>query len=67
VGVFEQVTRPDSESTLMILSNEALDFRATLARVQVSPEGGVGLARDVALALGLHLGDTVRYVAARPI
>ena len=67
VGVFEQVTRPDSESALMILSNDALDFRATLGHVQVSPEGGVGLARDVALALGLHLGDTVRYVVARPI
>jgi len=66
VGVFHHVTTPDAESPSMILSNNALDFRATLGRLELTSEGGVGLARDVALALGLHLGDPIRYVSARP-
>lgn len=58
-------TMPADESPgLFIVSNDRLDFRACLGAVDLRPEG-VALPRDVALALGLKLGDWVRYVPAR--
>ena len=49
----------------MLIGNERLEFRACLGHV--SPvDGGVTVTRAVALSLGLHLGDPVRYVPARP-
>jgi arginine N-succinyltransferase len=47
-----------------LISNERLDVRIGLGRVEVLADG-VRLPRDVALALGIRLGDPVRYVAAR--
>lgn len=52
--------------TPLIIANERLDFRACLGKVEVREDGSVDLPRDVALALGVRLGDPVRYVAARP-
>lgn len=54
----------DDTPGLFIVSNDRLDFRACLGAVDLRPDG-VALPRDVALALGLRLGDTVRYVPAR--
>lgn len=48
-----------------LVANERLDFRCGLGTVREVGEG-VMLARDLALALGLRLGDAVRFVAARP-
>lgn len=49
-----------------LVANERLEYRCCLGRVDVLEDGSVGLPRDVALALGVKLGHTVRYVAARP-
>ena len=65
VGVFDHIAEPGAGTDRMLVANNVIDFRATMGAVHVSDEGGVGLPRDVALALGLHLGDTVRYVSAR--
>ena len=55
----------DLEGPQMILSNNALDFRACLGQVN-DDEGEHAISNETALALGLRIGDTVRYVAARP-
>jgi arginine N-succinyltransferase len=47
-----------------LVANERLDFRCGLGPVRAVGEG-VMLARDLALALGLRLGDAVRFVEAR--
>ncbi len=65
VGVFDHIVTPAADAPAMLLSNDAINFRATMGAVDVAPDGGVGLPRDVALALGVHLGDSVRYVSAR--
>ncbi len=65
VGIFDHIADASTGAPTMLVSNDAIDFRATMGVVDVSPEGGIGLPRDVALALGLHLGDSVRYVSAR--
>lgn len=58
-------TMPAMEGpSLFIVSNDRLDFRACLGAVDLRDDG-VALPRDVALALGLRLGDRVRYVPAR--
>lgn len=50
--------------TLMLVANDSLDFRCCLG--QVDEEGDtVVLPRDVALAIGVRLGHSVRYVPAR--
>jgi arginine N-succinyltransferase len=59
------VMPPVNEPGLFIISNERLDFRATLGALDLRPGGGIALPRDVVLALGLRLGDRVRYVPAR--
>ena len=50
---------------LFIISNDRLDFRATLGAVDLRDDGTLALPRDVVLALGLRIGDSVRYVPAR--
>ncbi|MGK0358470.1 MAG: arginine N-succinyltransferase [Bradymonadia bacterium] len=50
---------------LFIISNDRLDFRATLGAVDLRDDGTLALPRDVVLALGLRIGDAVRYVTAR--
>ena len=55
---------PDNEP--QVLSNTQEDFRACCAPVQESMEGGVAIDNVTSLALGVRLGDTIRYVALRP-
>ena len=65
VAPLGRVVHDCENETLMLLSNESLDFRCCLG--QVDEEGNtVALPRDVALALGVRIGDPVRYVTARP-
>ena len=50
----------------ILVSNERLDdFKCCLGRVDVEGDA-VAVPRDVALAIGVRLGDPVRFVAARP-
>ncbi|MFN3198260.1 MAG: arginine N-succinyltransferase [Bradymonadia bacterium] len=60
---------PD-ETTWLIANTRDQDFRACAGHLAVIPPESEGpwqvdLPRDVALALGLRLGDEVRYVAPR--
>jgi arginine N-succinyltransferase len=53
------------DDTTYLISNERPDYRCCLGRVEVEPDGSVNLGRDVALALGVRLGQQVRYATAR--
>lgn len=55
-----------SDRNDMLISNEDLDLRCALGHVDVNDDGTVDLPRDLALALGVKLGERVRYVPARP-
>ncbi len=65
-GIFSRALPEEPEGPLMIICNNAQDFRATLGRVEVLDDGSVGMTSGVALSLGLHLGQSVRFVTARP-
>lgn len=45
-----------------ILSNDKLNFRACFCPIQKNKKGGIIIPLDVAQALELKVGDTVRYV-----
>jgi arginine N-succinyltransferase len=49
-----------------LIANERLDYRCCLGHLEANADGTVGVPRDIALALGLKLGDPLRFVAARP-
>ena len=66
-AVLASVLPREPESAQHLISNDRLDFRATLGTVQVNEDGTLSLGRATALTLGARLGDTVRYVAARPV
>jgi arginine N-succinyltransferase len=51
---------------LFLVTNARTDFRACAAAVENVPGGGVRVSADVARALGVTKGDTVRYSALRP-
>lgn len=57
------VTNEFSDAPKFILSNNKLDFRACYSPVQRNRQGGVIIPLKVAKALGLNIGDTVRYVS----
>ncbi len=65
VATVTQVVPGGEPSGQMLISNDRLDFRACLGTVIPAGEGEVSVPRDVALALGVRLGDRVRYVPAR--
>ena len=52
--------------TPLLVSNERLDFRVCQGVLDVGEDGQAAMPRDVALALGVRLGDAVRFVEARP-
>jgi len=66
VATLAAVTPSEPSGEICLLSNDVTDFRATLGTVEAMDEDQVCLSRAHALALGLRLGDRVRYVAARP-
>lgn len=49
----------------VLIANDKLDFRACLGAVEIIGDGEVRIPRDVALALGVRLGESVRWVTAR--
>jgi len=65
-GIFSRALPSEPEGPRMLICNDALDFRATLGAVEIEPDGSLGLTSGVALGLGLHLGQEVRFVSARP-
>lgn len=65
VATLAGVMPPVAGPGLFIISNDQLDFRATLGAVDLRDDGTLALPRDVILALGLRMGDPVRYVPAR--
>ena len=65
-GIFSRALTEDPSGPLMLISNDALDLRVTLGQVEIADDGSVGLASRVALSLGLHLGQPIRFVSARP-
>ena len=54
------------DGTQMIICNDALEFRACLGQATVSDGGQITISNETALALGLRIGDPIRFVAARP-
>jgi arginine N-succinyltransferase len=66
VATLGSVTAAEPSGEVYLLSNDALDFRAILGTVEVMEGDQVCFSRAHALALGLRLGDRVRYVPARP-
>lgn len=64
-AVLAGVMPPIDGPGLFLISNDRLDFRATQGAVDLRDDGTLALPRDVVLALGLRMGDTVRYVPAR--
>ncbi len=52
--------QPTPNGQLAILTNNRLDFRATFATLQITPNGAI-LSPEVAHTLRLSTGDTLRY------
>lgn len=52
-----------SEETEYILSNEKIDFRACFGRMQILSKTDAAINKDVAEALSINAGDTIRYVS----
>jgi arginine N-succinyltransferase len=65
-GIIETVTTTPPSGELMICANTQRDFRACKATVEFLPTGGLRISSDVAAALQIKSGDTIRYVTARP-
>jgi arginine N-succinyltransferase len=63
--VSEIVDKP-IESELYIISNARQDFRACQGTLQMAPDGNVRLGIQSAMALRLRIGDSVRFVTAKP-
>ena len=59
-------TDPKVSSEQMIICNDALEFRACLGQAQIDEAGQITITNETALALGLRIGDPIRFVAARP-
>ncbi|MBV71470.1 MAG: arginine N-succinyltransferase [Myxococcales bacterium] len=66
LGTLTQVLDSAPESEVFLISNDQLDFRSTLGRLRVDSEADIALSRATALTLGMRLGDSIRYVPARP-
>jgi arginine N-succinyltransferase len=54
------------DSSAMLVANTQQAFRAVLAGVGVGSNGTVTLDPDVAAALNVKIGDTVRFVSPKP-
>ena len=65
-GIVEAITTTLPPSELTICASTQQDFRACKATVEVLPTGGLRISTDVAAALQVKPGDTIRFVTARP-
>jgi arginine N-succinyltransferase len=61
-----EITDKPIESEPYIISNARQDFRACQGTLQMTPDGGVRLGIQSAMALRLRIGDPVRFVIAKP-
>ena len=66
-GEIEAVVDEPIDSPTYLISNRLRDFRACQGPAAVTDQGGVQLTKEVADALGVGAGDSVRYVAARAL
>jgi arginine N-succinyltransferase len=64
-GVAEIAAREEEPETY-ILANPRGGFRACLGPLEVDPEGGVTIPKEVSARLYLQPGDQIRYVRLRP-
>ena len=64
VAPLARVVARSQDQTPLLVANESVDFRCCLGTADIEDDG-LALPRDVALALGVRLGDPVRVVAAR--
>lgn len=48
-----------------VICNERIDFRCCLGKVQTSESGEVAISKEVAKALMVEKGDSIRYVGVR--
>jgi arginine N-succinyltransferase len=63
--VAEVIGGPPPVSEMMIASNTRHDFRACKATVEMTSNGTLRIHDDVAAALQVKVGDTIRYVKAK--
>jgi arginine N-succinyltransferase len=57
-----------SEGDMMLISNTRWsDFRCVKGHLEMLPEGGVRIGREIAAALQVNTGDPIRYVPLHPV
>jgi arginine N-succinyltransferase len=66
-AIISEIVHTPVESELFLISNGRQDFRACQGPVQLLPGGTVRIGIQQAMALRLRIGDTVRFVSARPV
>jgi len=57
-----EITSHPIDSPQYLISNENVDFRACYDNLQIKSDNGIVIHKEVAAALKLSKGDTVRYV-----
>lgn len=62
VAIVQALKSPLDTSLLAIISNRRLDFRTTLAPIELAEEGHITFHEDVARTLEIDIGDPVRYL-----
>ena len=66
VAPIAQITEAPLEGESYIISSARQDFRACQGTLQMTDDGGVRIAIGHAMALRLRIGDSVRFVTAKP-
>lgn len=61
-----EIKDEEIESELFIISNSLKDYRACLGHLKIDSSGSVQIERDIALALKVKIGDTIRFVSLYP-
>ena len=64
-GTFS-ATASQISSDHMIICNDSLRFRACLGQASIDENSQVTITNETALALGLRIGDPIRFVPVRP-
>lgn len=61
-AVVQQIAEVSTESPLYLISNQSLAFRCCLGHIDEGEDGKVILTQEVAQALNIQPGDTIRYI-----
>lgn len=64
VDIVRDIVTQPIDAPRYLVSNTKIDFRACFAAVGKVSSGGVVITREIAAALQITLGDTIRYVLA---